>query len=256
MIELVIVMVVMAIIAAMGSRFIVTSSEMYQQSAQKSKLVNRGRQAIERMSRQLRLALPNSIRVSASGKCIEFMQIVGASTYADQVADDVNGAPLTSSVTTAPFDLGIGTAAYASIGPGAVTEIYSAVPKAIVGLGTIGTTGITTVNFSGGHRFARNSTMNRLFVAQSPTRYCVNASDELRVHAGYTLPTDGVGGLSDSAPNMGDILALDVPVNAETPFILSPGVETRGAVVYLQIPFEMGTTRIVLDHRVLVKNVP
>ncbi len=256
LIELVMVMVILSLVAAMGTQFIVTSSEMYRDTTERAKVITRGRQAIERISRQIQVALPNSIRVSASGRCIEFLPIVGASNYDGEVADASNGAPPTASVDTAPFDLDMGSAEYAAIGALSINELYVAAPDSIVSLGPIGSSGITSVNISPAHTFARNSVSKRIFIVDNPNRFCVNGGDELRFYSGYGLPTNAGAGLSDAEINAGTLMAERVELDGERPFSLSNATESRNALVQLEIPFRQGMNRVVLDHRILVRNVP
>lgn len=258
LIELIVVLVITAIVSAMGSQFIVSSTEMYVNTSEKSRLINVGRQAIERISRQVRGALPNSVRVSASGNCVEFLPTVAGSFYIDQVPDLENAAPASTGVDTAPFSLGFGAAAYVSIGASDVSEIYSAAPGSIVSLGGFVGTPIETVNFASAKQFVRNSTTNRIFITDSPIKFCVNNSDELRVYTSYGLPTDGLTGLTDTEPNAGVLMAENVLLDSETPFLLSGETETRNTVLNMQLPFvdTNGSTRVVLDHRVMIKNVP
>ncbi len=81
LIEMIAVIVILSILAAMGGTFVVESTKSYQSSQTRTRLVNTGRQAIERMSRQLRIALPYSVRLTNSNQCIEFMPIASGGNY-------------------------------------------------------------------------------------------------------------------------------------------------------------------------------
>ncbi len=56
LIEVITVIVILSVLATMGGTFMVESTKSYQATQTRSRLVNTGRQAIERMSRQLRIA--------------------------------------------------------------------------------------------------------------------------------------------------------------------------------------------------------
>ncbi|MBK8186198.1 MAG: type II secretion system protein [Cellvibrio sp.] len=81
MIELITVVVILGIISSIGVSFAVKTSQSYQQTQARAKLTMHARQALERMSRQLRSALPYSIRVVNSGQCIEFTPIASGGFY-------------------------------------------------------------------------------------------------------------------------------------------------------------------------------
>lgn len=116
LIELITVIVVLSIVGAIGSSFLITTMNNYNDVQEKNKMINKGRLVLEQMTRQLRGAVPNSLRVSPSGNCIEFLPIVGGANYLTELPDDQNGAPEVSSVATSPFVLGLGTARHAIVG--------------------------------------------------------------------------------------------------------------------------------------------
>ena len=83
LIEFITVIVILSIVSMLGAGFVITSVQSYDRVAQRSKLIGSGRQALERITRQLRASLPYSLRLSgdASGLCVEFMPVVGGGNY-------------------------------------------------------------------------------------------------------------------------------------------------------------------------------
>ena len=67
LIEVIVVIVVLSLLAVLGGRFVVESTTSYQSTQMRSRLVNTSRQAMERMSRQLRASLPYSVRLTNGG---------------------------------------------------------------------------------------------------------------------------------------------------------------------------------------------
>ena len=254
LVELIVVIVVLSIVSVLGAQMIVTATDSYARTESRSKLVQTGRQAIERMTRQLRLALPNALRVSPSANCIEFMQVVAGAHYLNAVPDSNNGAPLTDAVATAPFTLGAGSAAHVAIAPLTDIEVYTtAVPAARVGIGTLGGAPIDTVPLAGNHRFLRNSINRRLFVLDNPARFCVTGG-QLRYYSDYGLLSTA---LTDADPGGGDsLLARDVAAAAPGAFTLSAGTEDRNTIVDIRLRFGESGESIVLNHKVFVRNVP
>ena len=75
LIEAVMVLVITAIVAAMVAVFIQKPVQSYVDSARRADLTDIADTAVRRMAREIRLALPNSVRNPADGsdQCIEFM---------------------------------------------------------------------------------------------------------------------------------------------------------------------------------------
>ena len=63
LIELIAVIVMLSIMGTFSVRFIVSTLDNYNRTIDRGKLVGHGRQALERMTRQLRAAIPNIVRV-------------------------------------------------------------------------------------------------------------------------------------------------------------------------------------------------
>jgi len=184
LIELIAVLLIVAIVGAIGSNFLVTTVDGYSRAKEQADLIFRGRLAIEQMTRRMRIALPNSARVSASGDCIEFLPVVAGVNYLDYVADAENGAPAVSTINTAPFALGLGSAVHVSIAPLFPSEIYSISSTASrVGIGTLGSSPYTSVPLSSAHRFVRNSGSSSLLasnVTSNGTAFSLSPGSEDR----------------------------------------------------------------------------
>lgn len=253
LIELITVMVVFAILAAMGSGFVVRTFEAYTQTAERNTLVSRSRAVVERMARQLRIALPYSIRISASGECIEFMQLSGGSNYFNQLPDVNNGAPATSVIDTAGFSLSMGSAVHASVGAMAPAEVYSTSTTA--SRATIaGTSGspITQITLASAHRFLRNSINERVYVMDSPERFCVTGG-QIMHYSNYGLIT---GALTDSDPGGSSALVSEDIVSGSPSFSLSPATETRNTLVHFNFGITRNGETLTLNQQVQLRNVP
>ncbi|MEN9866031.1 MAG: hypothetical protein RL748_1621 [Pseudomonadota bacterium] len=73
LVELIIVMVITGIIAGMVALFIRVPIQSYVDNVARAELSDVADTALHRLSRELRLALPNSVRVSGDGRYIEFL---------------------------------------------------------------------------------------------------------------------------------------------------------------------------------------
>ena len=63
LVEVITVLVILGIVAAIGSHFLVTTVDTYDKVQSRSKLTAKGRLVIEQMTRQLRIALPQVNRI-------------------------------------------------------------------------------------------------------------------------------------------------------------------------------------------------
>jgi len=100
LIEAVIVIVLTGILAAIVSVFIVGPVQAYIASSERVRLVDNADTALRRMGRDLARALPNSVRVTASGQSLELIPTTDAARYATQGSN-----PLLFGVNSSSFDL-------------------------------------------------------------------------------------------------------------------------------------------------------
>lgn len=258
LIEIITVIILLSIVSVIGGRMIITTTESYNQAQSRSKLVQKGRQSIERMVRQLRIAVPNSIRVSGTGDCVEFMSVVGGANYLTDVADSSNGAPLQNAISTAPFGLGLGTAEHVLVAPLSSDEIYTAaLPSARVEIGVLGAEPITNLPLASAHRFVRNSINKRVYIGDGPARFCVEGS-ELVYYSGYEFDTGALGDGPPGGSPAGSVSVLSQSVAASLPgaFVLSLGTQDRNSTVDMHIQYSEGGESVVLNHTVFIRNVP
>ena len=85
LIELIVVIVILGIIGAGTANFIGLGANLYVDAVGRDQVVSQTRYAMERITREIREALPNSVRVGSVGniQCIEFVPIQASSTYVD-----------------------------------------------------------------------------------------------------------------------------------------------------------------------------
>lgn len=252
LVEVIFVVVILSIVTVVGSGFVTTSLKAYRDSDARNLLVQRARLAMEQMSRQLRMAVPNSVRVSSTGNCIEFMPLVAASTYRASVPDVANAAAATNNVATVAFVTGLGAAQHVVIAPFFPDEIYTfASPAARAGVTAIGASPHTAITLNGVHRFIRNSPHRRVFVGDNPLRFCVRG-DQLLQDSGYGI----TGSLLDSPPG-GDsaLMAMGVAAAGQA-FAVFPGSEVRRAGAAISLRFTNGSNTLELQQQVYIRNVP
>lgn len=245
LIEVITVVVILSILAVLGTSFVLDSTKAYQSTQTRSRLANTGRQAIERMTRQLRVSLPYSVRLTNSNLCLEFMPIASGGNYSDSVPDLINAAPTKQSLIVSPHAIEFGVAQFVSIGAMATTELYgvNAVSRA-----TLVSRSSTQLNFSPAKGWARNSVNKRFYLLNRPQAFCV-VGTQLRFYSDI----DETSAVVDVAAPF-SLLAENV--TALAPFSLTAGSENRNTVVQFNIAFNQGTESITYNHSVMIRNVP
>jgi MSHA biogenesis protein MshO len=249
LIELIAVIVMISIMATIGVQFVASVLENYNRSIDRGKLITHGRQALERMTRQLRVAVPNSVRITNGNQCVEFLPIVGGGNYIGELADADNNAAAQSTLNSGGYQVTFGSARYVYVGALTATEIYSssAVSTAIA---VAEDHSDTTLTLAGAHQFLRNSVSNRFFLSDNPAAFCISAG-ELRYFSGYSTPSATTGVPSGT----GSLMAEEVGSNG-TPFTISLGSEDRNSLLALRLTFSRNGEVVALNQEILVRNVP
>jgi MSHA biogenesis protein MshO len=254
--EAVIVIVITGIIAAVVAVFIRAPIDAYFDVSRRSELSDAADTALKRISRDLRLALPNSVRVTSSGgtQYLEFLITSGGGRY----RADPPGNFLNFNSSDSSFEV---------LGPVPTFPAGSSV--AIYNLNS--DPGIASANaYSGDNRssfvsvagnvvtiaakqFPLESPAARFQVVDSAVTYeCAPASGLLRRHSGYTITigqpppfvgTDTVGVLADA------VTACSFTYDANV-------VARRAGVVSLAITLTRDAESVSLFHQVHVSNVP
>ena len=245
LIEVISVIVILSLLAVLGGKFVVESTKSYQSTQTRSRLVNTGRQALERMSRQLRLALPNSLRITNSGACVEFMPIVSGGNYTTKVPDSVNGVPPSSTISVSPHTTNYGTPSFVSIGAMQNADIYGASPSSLAALASQTAISLT---LGTAKQWARNSIDDRFYLLDKPQAFCV-VSGQLRFYDNQSPLTSGV----DTSAAY-SILADNL--TSATPFALSAGTENRNMNVQFNLTFASNGESVAFNQSVMIRNVP
>lgn len=104
LVELVMVIVISGILAVTVAGFIVQPMEGYLDLTRRAQLVDIAETALRRTTREIRLAVPNSIRVDPSGQAIEILRMVDAGRYRMQPDALGGGDLLDFTVNSDAFD--------------------------------------------------------------------------------------------------------------------------------------------------------
>jgi MSHA biogenesis protein MshO len=282
LIELIIVIVLLAIIATVSTKFFTNVIIGYNDTDLRIELSHIGRIATEKINRELRNAMPQSIRVS--NNCLEFIPIIASAHYQDQSLTYSSPAiasmplPVSGQVNAAnQVDVfGLNFTAQAGnnyylvvypIGPGSGSgDPYAGTnPGPLVGYLSQSfvnppSNTITRITMNSSYLFLRHSPQRRLFIVSPAISYCVSGN-LLQRHSNYGFS------ITQTTPPAGTIqrIVQDIQLtdtgNPITPFVYTAGSLVRNAVVKLDFRFRkidhLGNDNwIRMNHEVQVRNVP
>lgn len=255
LLEMIMVIVITGIIGAAIALFIRAPVESYVDATRRAELTDTADTALRRITRDLRTALPNSVRVDGTGKYIEYLQTSGGGRYRAEVDSGGGGNTLDFTIADASFDV-IGL--MPSFAAGDQIVIYN-----------LGSGSGSTDAYAGGNRAAFASVAaptvtiaakqfpfaspgKRFQVVQYPVTYACEAG-VLRRYWGYPIsaaqPVPPVGGNSA-------LLATNVNVAACTFSYTTAGATQRTGVVAVTLQISQSGESVRLFQQVHVSNVP
>lgn len=265
LVEAVLVIVIFGVLAVGATAFIRLAGESYTDSSARLELASSSRIALERMGRELRNALPNSVRILDGGDCVEFLPVVGAGMHQWRDGTYTTGDPMRPppvEEAAAVFhvlgdtlqDLA-GTPVYVAVYPlpGLVNETGDGVlrPLATPPVQPLaGVTGVSELRLAASGRFPRQAPWpHRVYLTGAPVAFCLEGASLVRRH-GYTLgdaPADGVG----------HPLGRNITAGAPDAFVYDSGSLTRHAVVRMNLVFAASNNdSTTVSHEVQILNAP
>lgn len=255
LIELVVVIVLVGILSALGGKAILKPVQGYVALERRARLVDRADASLQRMQRDVRHAVPNSIRVSADGRYLELMHVVEGGRYRRKLSTTGEGDVLDFSAPDTGFDIvsplarlpqgGQRLVIYNTSAIGSWGNVYS--PNG----NSIEISAVSTgrhIEFLTAHKFPYESPYQRFFLSDGPITYgCENG--QLNLYSGY------MAGLSQSAPpSVAPVPVADLVKSCS--FSFQPGVHRRGGFLKAKITLEEEGETVTLQQQIHVVNAP
>ncbi|MBS0043016.1 type II secretion system protein [Shewanella sp. M16] len=273
LVEMVTVILILGILVVGVSSFIIFGTRIFVESSSVDQVLSQSRFAVERMTRELRSALPNSVRVNTDSltyQCIEFVPIEASTTYLTMpivpAAAASTGIVILDNTVSA-----IRVNQFAWIYPLVDADVYSSARQKRAQVKTIATAPSplehqVTLTFTAPTRFAEASPRQRIYFGSNPVSYCFEkepSGNDLQIvrYAGYNFnavqpnpaampATMGTGVL------MAQSVANVLNNGADLPLILTPSSLVNNAMVHLQPRFNVNGETFQYRHQVQVINVP
>jgi MSHA biogenesis protein MshO len=276
LIELVITITIMGIVISFAALFFSGPVRSFADQARRAELVDSAESALRRMGRDIRRALPNSVRVTTNGSisAIEFLNTVEGIRYRAgpppgdpdgwltfSAADNrFNSIGLFDAITK-PFTSDSHYLSIYNVGvPGA--DAYE-LSNVITPEGTEieiedNLAGEDRVTLNPPFQFAYPSPRQRVYLVDTPVSFlCDTATGNLNRYDGYTITSNHAD--RDSAAELlaaGGTAGLMSDNMSACTFTFTPGTAQRAGLVTLSLTVAQDGESIVLLQQVHVDNVP
>jgi MSHA biogenesis protein MshO len=259
-VELVVVIAITGLAVAAVATFMRGPVEGYVVAARNAELTDIAATALRRMTRDVRSALPNSVRVDPSGQFLEFLQTSGGGRYRAEV-DSVGGGNILDFTTAdTSFDV-IGPAPALTGAEHIVIYNLSADPAVTSGNAYIGDNRGTSASLAGstvsftapsGGAFPFPSPGNRFTVVQYAVTYgCDLGTGRVTRYWNYGFNSPQV------APPAGGSNAIIAENVTACSFVYATGgASGRTGVVALTLQIAQGGSTVRLFQQTHVNNVP
>ncbi len=257
LLELVVVIILVAILGISLSRVSQLSISSYIDGKDRNRLGQSTKWLTERLSREVREALPQSLRTgsAASIHCVEFMQVVNASYYLD-----LPESGSVASFNAVGYDLAFSSGLLAAIMPIDSTSIYgfSGVLASVASITQAA--GQATITLTTATTFNQRSPQSRFYLLNSPVSFCLNDNNgEMTRYSSYLITS------SQAFPPAGGSASLigeDFSANGSV-FNYQTGTLSRTALLQINLRSQNRSRNLAgnsesfeIFHEVHIRNVP
>jgi MSHA biogenesis protein MshO len=274
LIELVVTIAVGSVVVAFMALFIVTPISAYTAQTRRAQLTDDAESVLRFMGRDLRSALPNSLRIASSGSvtALEFWATLDGARYRDQglpndplsldfaAADAAFSTTVPFTQLTLPWTSASSYLVIYNVGvPGA--DVYQ-MANVITPVGTTITvtqqpsSNQDLITLSPAFQYAYGSPGKRMYLVSGPVSYlCDTGAGTLMRYSGYnvlsTQPTNAAALLAAGA--VASQVSADV---GSCQFTFSAGTAQRNALATLQLQLTQIGESVQLLHEVQLVNSP
>ena len=266
------VIVVTGILAAVIAPIVMKPFLAYDNSSRRVALVDAAEAAMRKITRDVREAVPNTLR--SNGSVIEFMPIQGGGRYR---YGELTGVPLSDDETLTPgaVDTKFETLGNLSSMPsGARMVVYNTGAASFYAAATSGGAGIITptsttlaltdngnediVTLSNGFQFdltGNGSPQKRFFLTTSPVTYhCDRTVGNILRYENYSTAVSQPTARSSSPLSGASSQGILVNNVSDCRFIYSQGTNSRAALLTMEIELTIEGETIKVLHQVYIRN--
>ena len=260
LVELVVVIVVIGMLSAVGGGLISKLAGGYRAAVDQTENAGLGRVAMERMVRELRRAVPNSVQVSPSGQEVTFLRTFDAGRYVAVGASDskLNMDLKKNEPFTAYGLSGLdGDDHQLVVYPLKADEVLASLAASASGprakfrpIGAYQSGTAYELRDGGQFSYHSPSPRRRIYAVEHAVSFCYEPDSEA-LHMAVKRINDGVP--KDFCGTGSRLLAK--PIQA-TEFTFDAAELTRNAIVRIELTAGPGETPVTFHHEVHIRNVP
>ncbi len=248
LIELVMVILLLGVMVTFSSQFIGIGTQIYGDASSREQLMSDARFAMERLNRELRDAVPGSVRVEDAGgglvergTCLRFWPIATASRYLGSAVSNGLSIVTPSVLPKKDEDLAI---VYPLASTGFLNQgcLQGSCTARVTGVGS-DVSGALPLTLS--NSFAKDSPGRRVYFASRQVRYCVQGAVLTRASAAI-----GTDITTSPTALMTEHIRPAVYYFYRDPAAFSP------SEVGLRVVFEQRGESVSFNHKLEVLNVP
>lgn len=277
LVELVITITLTTIVVSFMALFISGPVRAYNDQGRRAELVDLAENSLRRVARDVRRALPNSVRVNASGSVValEMLSTVDGARYRDRpppgdpskrlqfaAPDDAFNSVGSFRNISRPFSSNNHYLSIYNVGvPGAdAYELANVItpPGTQIDIDADAVPGEDNVRVSPAFRFAFPSPGQRMFLVEGAVTYlCDTNAGTLARYSGYAITADQADRNSD-AELLGAGAASTLVTNrvSACDMVYAPGTAQRAGLVSIALAVADAGETVSLLHQVHVDNVP
>lgn len=265
LVELIMVIVVLGIISVGSLSFISNSAQGLVDTAERQILASTATIAVEKVLREVRRALPNSVRrfTDDGNECLELVPISYSSEYISiPTASAENSFESIKFVTESGSESG-----FVAVYPSSSDSVYgsgqsissSTATASTVSGATVPNIELQTITFSdaAGYRFPTESPTKRFFLVDQPISFCDDTNGRLWRYQNYGFHFDSASNIPTTGSDR--ILIADSLKTNSLAFKILPAQLQRNAVVRMSLVIERGgssTEQVDITQEVQLRNVP
>lgn len=264
LIELILVIIILGIVGVGIGSVVRQGTQLYVDTTERDRLISESRFVIERMSRELRQALPNSVRTAetARAQCVEFVPVQWSGFYwqiplapdAAQNSMQILDAIGISDQYDARQVGAHSVVVYATNQQQIYTDNQRRLPLSRLTDPDVND-GRQTLMFTAAQRFVSGSPSRRYYIVSTPVSYCVSAG-QIRRFANYGFrAAASVNGMGAGAL-MAQHVANDFSNPGERVFSVRQAILSRNALVNSLLLFKLGGEKAEFSQEVQIANTP
>lgn len=265
LIELLSVIILLGVISIFTFQYLAVGTRIFTDTLGRDELVTQSRFVVERLSRELRNALPASVRVNSDGSCIEFVPIVTVSFY-ESAPIESEGDPIVAiNPVIEGATAGVGhrlTGKHVYVYAPYENNVYEPddikrYRQVIQGVTEPDSSNLVEIDLGEHAQFQTASPARRFYITEQPVSWCAIGTQIVR-YSGYgfssVLSTTHLGG---SKAVMSDVLVASSTGSSSGTFVMNNAL-SRNSLVQFNFHFgrKEGEESLHIKHEVFIPNVP